>query len=62
MREFLPTVNDIIHPEVLKLYPGASVPRFVLWDAGDHLELDYLSVRNMHPRRGIGVGGSRPLR
>jgi hypothetical protein len=47
VREFLPTVNDIIHPEVLKLYPGASVPRFVLRDAGDHLELDYLSVRNL---------------
>ena len=47
LREFLTTVNDLIHPQVLKLYPGASVPRFVLRDKGDYLELDYLSVRNM---------------
>jgi hypothetical protein len=47
LREFLPTVNELIHPQVLKLYPGASVPRFVLRENGDDLELDYLSVRNM---------------
>jgi hypothetical protein len=47
MREFLPTINDWIHPQVLKLYPGASVPRFVLRENGDDLELDYLSVRNL---------------
>ncbi|TDL10232.1 heme NO-binding protein [Mycolicibacterium obuense] len=47
MRAFLPTVNELIHPEVLKLYPGASVPRFALRDDGDHLELDYVSIRNM---------------
>lgn len=47
LREFLPQVNAVIHPEVLKLYPGASVPRFVVRDNGDELELDYLSVRDM---------------
>jgi hypothetical protein len=47
MREFLPVLDDVIHPEVLKLYPGASVPRFVLRDEGDQLEMDYLSVRRM---------------
>lgn len=47
VREFLGTVNDVIHPQVLKLYPGASVPRFALRDNGDELELDYLSVRDM---------------
>lgn len=47
LREFLPAVNELIHPQVLKLYPGASVPRFVLRDNGNELELDYLSVRNM---------------
>ncbi|MBX7455866.1 heme NO-binding domain-containing protein [Mycolicibacterium sp. 3033] len=47
VRSFLPTVNDLIHPAVLKLYPGASVPRFVLRDEGDRLELDYVSVRSM---------------
>ena len=47
VREFLPKVNDLIHPEVLKLYPGASVPRFALRDNGSDLEMDYLSVRNL---------------
>lgn len=28
-RSFLRTISDIIHPEVRKLYPGASVPDFV---------------------------------
>ena len=27
-RSFLLTLNDIIHPEVRKLYPGADVPDF----------------------------------
>jgi hypothetical protein len=47
LREFLPTINELIHPQVLKLYPGASVPRFVLRETGDDIELDYVSVRNM---------------
>lgn len=47
LREFLPILEELIHPQVLKLYPGASVPRFVLRENGDALELDYLSVRNM---------------
>ncbi len=47
VREFLPTVNDLIHPQVLKLYPGASVPRFLVRENGEDLEMDYSSVRNM---------------
>jgi len=47
VREFLPTVDNMIHPQVLKLYPGASVPRFALRENGDDLEMDYVSVRNM---------------
>ena len=47
IREFLPKVDDLIHPQVLKLYPGASVPRFALRDNGDDLEMDYLSVRDL---------------
>ena len=27
-RSFVLTLNDIIHPEVRKLYPGADVPEF----------------------------------
>ncbi|MCH9729505.1 MAG: heme NO-binding domain-containing protein [Actinomycetia bacterium] len=47
LREFLPILEELIHPQVLKLYPGASVPRFVLRENGADLELDYVSVRNM---------------
>ncbi|MCP4434549.1 MAG: heme NO-binding protein [Actinomycetia bacterium] len=47
LREFLPRVNGMIHPEVLKLYPGASVPRFALRDDGGTLEMDYESVRDL---------------
>ena len=47
LREFLPMVNDMIHPEVLKLYPGASVPRFALRDDGEANQHDYESVRDM---------------
>ena len=35
LRPFLYTLNDIIHPEVRKLYPGADVPTFGLTTAPD---------------------------
>lgn len=47
-RPFLLTLNDIIHPEVRKLYPGADVPEFgfeVLADGG--LLLQYRSRRKL---------------
>lgn len=34
-RSFLLTLNDIIHPEVRKLYPGADVPSFDFDDSPD---------------------------
>lgn len=34
-RAFLLTLNDIIHPEVRKLYPGAEVPDFTFTSEGD---------------------------
>jgi hypothetical protein len=47
-RSFLLTLNDIIHPEVRKLYPGADVPEFefaLLPDGG--LRMGYDSHRKL---------------
>jgi hypothetical protein len=47
-RSFLLTLNDIIHPEVRKLYPGADVPTFEYADTGDGgLALTYRSGRQL---------------
>jgi hypothetical protein len=45
---FLLTLNDVIHPEVRKLFPGAYAPEFdyVAREAGT-VELGYLSYREM---------------
>jgi hypothetical protein len=47
-RSFLLTVNDMIHPEVRKLYPGADVPDFD-YDTDDphRLVMHYRSARRM---------------
>jgi hypothetical protein len=46
VRSFLLTLNDIIHPEVRKLYPGATPPHFEMRsDDGDQLDLVYRSDR-----------------
>jgi Haem-NO-binding len=47
-RTFVLTLNDIIHPEVRKLYPGADVPvfDFASTPTGD-LVLGYRSARKM---------------
>jgi len=47
-RPFLLTLNDIIHPEVRKLYPGADVPDFDFAEAenGD-LVIGYRSERKL---------------
>src|SRR5687767_6586028 len=47
-RSFLLTLNDIIHPEVRKLYPGADVPEFAFEVRGDdQLLLGYRSARQL---------------
>jgi hypothetical protein len=48
-RSFLLTLNDIIHPEVRKLYPGADVPDFTyrLTASGDDLVMIYESKRKL---------------
>ena len=47
-REFVLTLNDIIHPEVRKLYPGANVPTFSFAGSTDErLVMDYRSARRL---------------
>ena len=47
-KSFLLTLNDIIHPEVRKLYPGADVPTFGFDDISDEsLVLRYHSDRKL---------------
>ena len=47
-RSFILTLNDIIHPEVRKLYPGADVPEFDFAATSDDvLRMGYVSHRRM---------------
>ena len=47
-RPFLLTLNEIIHPEVRKLYPGADVPEFDFGDTSDgDLVMGYRSHRRL---------------
>lgn len=46
-RSFVLTLNDIIHPEVRKLYPGADVPDFTYEQLPDILVMHYRSHRKM---------------
>lgn len=47
-RAFLLTLNDIIHPEVRKIYPGADVPVFDFdTSQEDGLALGYQSARKL---------------
>jgi hypothetical protein len=49
-RSFLLTLNDIIHPEVRKLYPGADVPDFTYQltaASDDSLTMVYQSKRQL---------------
>lgn len=47
-RPFLLTLNDVIHPEVRKLYPGADVPVFDFSvSPADELVIGYASGRRL---------------
>jgi len=47
-RQFVLTLNDIIHPEVRKLYPGANVPEFDFETSdADALVIGYRSSRQL---------------
>jgi hypothetical protein len=42
------TLNDVIHPEVRKLFPGADVPNFHFDTPDEHtVELGYVSARKL---------------
>ena len=46
-RSFVITLNEIIHPEVRKLYPGADVPVFTFASRDGLLVMGYRSPRKM---------------
>lgn len=47
-KSFLLTLNDIIHPEVRKLYPGADVPDFAFESPSEEvLVIGYVSARKL---------------
>lgn len=47
-RSFLLTLNDVIHPEVRKLFPGSYAPSFEFDESDpDELRLGYVSHRNL---------------
>lgn len=46
-RSFVLTLNDVIHPQVRKLYPGADVPEFAFDTSSDVLVMDYRSRRRL---------------
>lgn len=60
LRGFLLTLNDIIHAEVVKLYPGAEVPIFEYKDGpGRTLIIVYRSQRQLCPlAEGFILGAS----
>jgi hypothetical protein len=47
-RGFLLTLNEVIHPEVRKLYPGAQVPKFDFdTSSAEVLRMGYYSSRHL---------------
>lgn len=47
-RSFILTLNEVIHPEVRKLFPGAYAPSFAFDESDGHsLGLSYYSHRNL---------------
>jgi hypothetical protein len=47
-RSFVLTLNDVIHPEVRKLFPGADVPNFHFESPDEGtVELGYVSARKL---------------
>jgi hypothetical protein len=48
-RSVLMGLNAIIHPEVMKLYPDATVPWFGVTEQGELMEIVYRSDRSLGP-------------
>jgi hypothetical protein len=48
LRTFLPTLNDVIYPEVRKAFPGAVAPEFRFGDSPEgYLVMEYHSPRKL---------------
>ncbi len=48
--DLISRVDDIIHPEVQKLYPGADLPKFNLIERSENkVVTDYISSKNLEP-------------
>ena len=45
--DLLDALDSIIHPEVMKIYPGARVPSFSVTRDGDRILLEYRSERGL---------------
>ncbi len=45
--DFLATLEDKIHPQVLKLYPDAELPKFEITETPDSMVMVYSSSRRM---------------
>lgn len=60
-RAFVLSTNDIIHPQVRMLYPGAMCPRFGFADDGEWLLMEYRSPRRMCALAQGFVEGAAPL-
>lgn len=46
-RELISSLDDIIHPEVRKVYPDSEVPGFATVDMGEALHVTYTSQRGL---------------
>ena len=59
LRTCLASLNTIIHPEVLKLYPDAHPPTFALHPDGPDLLLRYISDRSLcRLAEGLSLGAA----
>lgn len=58
-RTVLADLNGVIHPQVLTLYPGATVPDFEFRSTDHRIELTYRSARGLcHLAEGLAEGAA----
>lgn len=64
MFEFVLSLNDIIHPQVKQLYPGAHVPYFkTISQTDNELTVEYTSSRKMcHLAEGLILGSAKQFK
>ena len=57
--ELLDALDSIIHPEVMKIYPGAQVPSFTVTGGGERVCLEYRSERGLcELAEGLALGAA----